>query len=56
MGNYLPSADAGFDEWVDNFLTYATPRMLTMGFTDEDLDAITAAASVGLLPWSSVVK
>ncbi len=43
MANYLPTKDAEFDEWVDNFLTYATPRMETMGFTDEDIADIVAA-------------
>jgi hypothetical protein len=44
MANYIPGSDSGFDEWVDNFLTYATPRMEAMGFTDADLLDVSTAA------------
>lgn len=43
MPDFIPSHDSTFDEWVDNFMTYLTPRIEQMGFTAEDVADIVAA-------------
>lgn len=43
MSGYLPNRDAEFDEWVDNFIAYAGPRLEQMGFTPSDFEPIDTA-------------
>ncbi len=43
MTDYLPSSDADYSVWVDNFITYANANLATLGLTAADIAPVQAA-------------
>ena len=48
MGNYIPSQDSGFVQWLAQFKDYATAHSADLGLTAEDTTALAGA----LLGWN----
>ncbi len=45
MADYIPAADAEFNAWQQNFVTYANAHLVDLGLVAGDLTPITAALS-----------
>ncbi|MBN2559967.1 MAG: hypothetical protein JXQ75_03445 [Phycisphaerae bacterium] len=43
MADYIPSADAAFNTWLDNFVTYAGANFADLGLQQTDVDPVVAA-------------
>ena len=43
MADYIPAADAEFNAWQQNFVTYANAHLVDLGLVAGDLTPITAA-------------
>jgi hypothetical protein len=45
MADYIPTTDADFNTWQDNFVTYVNSNLAALGLTAADLTPVTAAQS-----------
>ena len=45
MADYIPGADAEFNTWINNFLTYANANLEALGLSASQLEAIAANQS-----------
>src|ERR1700687_143633 len=43
MSDYLPSSDADYSVWVDNFITYANANLAALGLTAADVAPVQSA-------------